>query len=383
MGDMTVSTKGGGKINPLTSIRFFAAFYVVLYHTSSVAMPWNELGGFAARFINLGGVSVSFFFLLSGYILAWVYLRQDKPIDRRRFYAARVARIYPIYFITLLADTPFLLASRIARYGLMGGVVKTGISFTGCLFMLQAWIGRFGGIDFPNWSLSDETFFYLLFPLISVPLWRLRGWWTVFAMILVFVFGQVLALAVTPHVSPIMGSIFPALQLSTFILGILLARLQFWTAEQGVFGVTPKWTANCLIAMAIAAFAIFIQLTSGAEVGSWSNILVAHGILAPIFCALIWALSGTETLVSRVLSIPWIVVLGESSYALYLIHIPLENLFASLQLWRAATYPLYLALCILLSVASSFWLEAPARKWILSKLQTQSSGSASKVPLAI
>jgi len=82
------------KVHPLTSIRFFAAFYVVLYHTRWGVTPGSALD----QSLSMGTASVSFFFLLSGYILALVYLRDGQPVPKRKFYVARFARIYPLYF---------------------------------------------------------------------------------------------------------------------------------------------------------------------------------------------------------------------------------------------------------------------------------------------
>jgi peptidoglycan/LPS O-acetylase OafA/YrhL len=69
------------KIVPLTAIRFAAASYVVIYHTvyaSGVAQA-----AWFSRFISFGETAVSLFFILSGYILAYVYLRPEKPFAAR------------------------------------------------------------------------------------------------------------------------------------------------------------------------------------------------------------------------------------------------------------------------------------------------------------
>jgi peptidoglycan/LPS O-acetylase OafA/YrhL len=82
------------RIHALTSIRFFAALYVVICHTlrSYVPFLWND--GVWGRAIGLGYISVSFFFALSGYILAFVYLRRGASVSPRKFFKARFARIY-------------------------------------------------------------------------------------------------------------------------------------------------------------------------------------------------------------------------------------------------------------------------------------------------
>jgi peptidoglycan/LPS O-acetylase OafA/YrhL len=68
------------KIHALTSLRFFAALYVVSYHTIHASSFLPRISGtIVDKVVSLGYVSVSFFFLLSGYILSMVYLRRGGP----------------------------------------------------------------------------------------------------------------------------------------------------------------------------------------------------------------------------------------------------------------------------------------------------------------
>ncbi len=99
------SQKQSQKILPLTSMRFFAALYVVFYHELTHTAELAGSHGFFERFCSLGYVSVSLFFFLSGFVLAIAYLA-GKPMDVRRFLVARFARIYPLLFACLLFDLP-------------------------------------------------------------------------------------------------------------------------------------------------------------------------------------------------------------------------------------------------------------------------------------
>jgi peptidoglycan/LPS O-acetylase OafA/YrhL len=88
--------------------------------------------------------------------------------------------------------------------------------------------------------------------------------------------------------------------------------------------------------------------------------------LAPIFMCLIWSVSGSQTLVSDILGNRWLVMLGEASFGLYLIHIVLLHVFESLQLMtRPAIYPLYLLSSVGISVLSFYCFETPSRKRML------------------
>jgi peptidoglycan/LPS O-acetylase OafA/YrhL len=353
------------KIHALTSLRFFAAFYVVLFHTVPLVFGDRMQATLTQRAISLGYVSVSFFFLLSGYILAMVYLRSGRPIDKRNFYSARFARVYPLFLVTLLADTPFVLLSRAYQYGWSSAIPRTVATFGAHVLMLQAWLPGIRGIDQPNWSLSVETLFYLIFPFIGVLLWRLRTWQIWLTSALVWICGQIAVTIVTPHVLITTSKFHPLLHVCTFSLGILLARWQ--TLQRQKHQTSPKRGVSVAVALfvAFAAFAVVIEWGSSLPVSNLNA-----GLLSPIFGLVIWACSANRRLPARLLSAKWLVVLGEASFGLYLIQMPVLHLFEALH-WEHSLilFPAYLVICIGLSVLSFYLLETPVRKWILRRLQ--------------
>jgi peptidoglycan/LPS O-acetylase OafA/YrhL len=355
------------KIHALTSLRFFAAFWVVLFHT--LFFPFATLRGtIVERITSLGFISVSFFFLLSGYILAMVYLAHGAPIQRKKFYTARFARIYPLFLITLLADLPFVLDSRASLYGWTTSVAKTIGTLFMHLLMLQAWLPWLRGIDQPNWSLSVETVFYASFPFIGVALWKLRGMqiWLVAGVL--WIANQIAVTLIASHVSRPSITFFPLLHISTFAVGILLARWQILNREK--IGSRPPRMISVIVALLVTAASL-------AATVYWQDVLPSPnlnaGLLAPAFALLLWACTGNQALHVRLLSANWLVILGEASFGLYLIHMPVSHLFQKLG-WETsrALYPVYLALCIGLSVLSFYYLEIPARKWILRRFDTRS-----------
>jgi peptidoglycan/LPS O-acetylase OafA/YrhL len=189
------------KIHPLTSVRFFAAFLVVFHHSVRTFLPIfssREAHGTPNDFAGIVSlafpVSVSFFFLLSGYVLSFVYLHDGQAFDKTSFFAARFARLYPLYFVTLALDTPELLAAEVQRYGMKIGLTKTAEIFAANVVMLQVWKpSRLLRINPSTWSLCGEAFFYVCFPMLGVLLWKLRGtrlWMTALAL---YVGGQALA----------------------------------------------------------------------------------------------------------------------------------------------------------------------------------------------
>jgi peptidoglycan/LPS O-acetylase OafA/YrhL len=351
------------KLLALTSLRFFAALFVLSYHTFMIGRfpdlvnPDSMLG----HFLFLGYVSVSFFFLLSGYILSMVYLKSGRAIRVGKFYLARFARIYPLYFLTLVADTPTLLLPRIAKYGLASGVMKTLVTFLGNAFLIQAWIVSLRGIDNPNWSLSVEAFFYLIFPAIGLALWKLRGASFWLAAAALYLGGQVIVTVAARHIAGSTPQFLAFLHPESFALGILLASWQVRGRQNaGARRASPVVFWMVLIAALAASFSVVY----------WFSLLptvnLYDGLLAPIFACVIWTFSHSDWWPARVLSAPWLVVLGEASFGLYLIHMPVLHVFEHMG-WNRnpMLYPVFLVLCIALSVVSFYYFETPMRKWIL------------------
>lgn len=156
---------------PLTSLRFFAAIWVVFFHLSgprgliltdpATLRPLYNL-------VRTGYVAVGIFFVLSGFVLAYTYRGE---FSARQFWTARIARIYPVYFLGLVLILPVVVASVLRH---MTTWLWAGGSGLACVLLLQSWCPRTAlAWNHPGWSLSVEAFFYLLFPLILLPLKRL------------------------------------------------------------------------------------------------------------------------------------------------------------------------------------------------------------------
>ena len=134
----------------LTPLRFVAAILVVLYHRGETVPPFDLPWIHAV--IAQSNVAVSFFFCLSGFIMATVY---RDGVDARAYWIARFARIYPVYALALaacLVTGPDITAGQ---YGLDS-------------VLLQAWVpGWAMTVNPPGWSLSVEVLFYALFPVLT------------------------------------------------------------------------------------------------------------------------------------------------------------------------------------------------------------------------
>jgi peptidoglycan/LPS O-acetylase OafA/YrhL len=215
-------------IPALTSLRFFAALVVVLNHYDArqALLPF--------AIFDRGYEAVTFFFVLSGFILTYVHctgpdLRQLN-ISSRVFMVARAARILPAYYLALGLAAPFFLysffvAQTLAWPQLVGGLIAVPL-------LLQAWYPPTAVLwNTPAWSLSVEAFFYALFPAIC----RLMGRSSAISALSLSFLAVVATSLLRQHFfqasSAPFGSpwhsfcaYFPAFHLPQFIFGMALGR---------------------------------------------------------------------------------------------------------------------------------------------------------------
>ncbi len=112
--------------------------------------------------VNAGFASVSFFILLSGFVLAYNYAERARAgeLDKVRFWEARFTRLYPIYLLSLLLSWRVVPAEYAAHTHAM---FWTGMVLSPLL--LQGWIPSIATfLNTPAWTMSAESFYYVLFP---------------------------------------------------------------------------------------------------------------------------------------------------------------------------------------------------------------------------
>jgi peptidoglycan/LPS O-acetylase OafA/YrhL len=212
---------GDHRLPSLTGMRFFAAFVVFGFHVSVAALFLHTDGapGVLNYVFRQGATGVSFFFLLSGFVLCW----SARPGDTApRFWRRRAAKIYPNHLVTAVAAVGVVAAAG------------TAVTFGGTILnflLLQAWVPRPGiyfGLNTPSWSLSCEMFFYLCFPLILRAVDRLpvrRLWPATIATLAAVCVMPAVALLLPGGLRYWFVYVFPPVRLLEFVVGILLARI--------------------------------------------------------------------------------------------------------------------------------------------------------------
>jgi peptidoglycan/LPS O-acetylase OafA/YrhL len=356
------------QIHPLTSARFFAAMLVVVFHGAQL-LPEATRRAFPGPIANVvatGYIAVSFFFVLSGFVLAYTYL--DAPIVPRKFLVSRIARIYPVYFLALV------LWGAVRSFAPDDGQTTESLVLSGVLnvTMLQAWFAKAAlSWNYPGWSLSVEAFFYFLFPMLALLVarirrsqlpWLLQLFWALAlapaiagAFLLPREVGLASATAELPHEDWANVIKFcPALRVWEFVIGMALGkyyldRLAAATAPLPAQGA--RLQAVALGGLAVAA--VFFDRVP--------YLLLHDALLAPLFALLIVGLAlggGVASLLSR----RAFVLLGEASYSMYILHAVI--LKAILPREGLAIFAVYLVAVIVVSIASFKLVEDPARRAI-------------------
>lgn len=356
------------RLDYLTSLRFFAAAFVLFGHTQSSGTYTSPVLRHIFAFPFAG---VTFFFTLSGFVLFWSY---RPSVPARGFYLRRFARLWPLYALVTVLLFPIGWMIHYSGWS-FGDYVGVWVIV---LLALQAFspLSRVQeAVNPPNWSLSVEAFFYLLFPWLRRTVARFRPQWLdwIALALMVLIAGIWIFEGEAPWAYFFSGGrqeplrYVPALvHLPEFVLGMVLA---FRLRHRSRFPVRPA-VAVALVVVWLAAlgwlhwarFAWFpMSLDAFAELTA-----------VPLGYVLIGAYAGREIAGRRsVLGHRWLVRLGDWSYALYLVNLTIVHVtFMALGTRVFGGIPELgalgmLVLSVLVSGLLHIGVERPAQRLIL------------------
>lgn len=377
----TTTKPANGVVPALTSIRFLAALTVVLSHYRELDLLDVPASFFA--FVDGGRSAVSLFFVLSGFILTYTYRDELASQSAHNFYVARIARVYPnVLFALAIASitTSWLLTTHNDALFLKWFALKSSIylpltvSLVCQLLLIIAWL-PFAAIQSP-WngpasSVSCEAFFYVLFPFILRRFLKMRASTLVVTMGCIWIAqGLMIAFflyALPPSRGYFLAEAFPPCRIAEFAMGIGAAlAFQGWpvrSASPHRVGVT----------LASASIVVLVMLAL------WRPVPLVFYLQGPFFATLILGLALLQRPVLGLLNQRWLVRLGEASYALFMIHVPLAYL-AWLSGFRAGHGWIPLAFTLLFSVVVFTYFEEPMRRRIRARFRRASREEAPLAP---
>lgn len=358
-------------IASLTSLRFFAAAMIVVLHTSHMLHPHPFLGRMSLE------RGVSFFFVLSGFILYYTY--GGGALRVRDFLVARAARIWPAHAAVL--GLWFLLFLPYSVDLFLEG--ENPLVFLCNLLLVQAWIPTpryYLAFNVVTWSLCVEMLFYLLFPVMLPSFSRAWGWMlgaAVAAEVALVLVAQSYGLPLGARVlewqvtaKGLLNNL-PLARVSEFVLGMVAARFTMRFASLiRLDGSTATAVELAVIAMTIASLFVTGDTITSNAYASYH----LHAVLsAPFFAVLIATCFFGRGMISRFLGLKPLVLLGHASYALYLLHDVLLTFLAAHEpaARTMVPVPMWLAYWLILiaaSLALHAFVERPARMRIRALL---------------
>ncbi len=304
----------------LTGIRTCLALTILLFHFTPAGLRWAAHPAISLYpIVDIGFVFVSFFFLISGFILSYNY--DGRPdMNAVDFWMARFSRLYPVYLFTLIVSIPFLEIEWHARSHrhFWEGAILTPLLLQGCFPHLATFWNTV------TWTLSCDVLLYLAFPyLLKLP-WPRKVWMLVVLLLCLWLLGMV------PHTVYVLrdpdhfgrmanrfddGTWINVLKytpwpyICTFLAGLTLGKIQARSERMSVGVRTAVGTAGFA-----AAYVMAYHVTPRIP-----YVLVHGGLLTPVFCCIIVGLAG-PTLPAKIFSWGPLVAIGSSTYCLYLLH---------------------------------------------------------------
>jgi peptidoglycan/LPS O-acetylase OafA/YrhL len=324
-----IRTASSGEIRGLTGLRAVAAVWVVLFHFHFTPLPGvAEVVGVLGPLITSGSLGVDLFFVLSGFVIAYTYLDELGPALRARstarFLWARACRLWPVYLLVLhvfgvwLVVRATLGTDGVIAFQPVQPVLDVG-QYLQQLVLVQLWDDAyFDGASWvgSTWSISAEWLAYLLFPVAALALHRVRGLPAV-----VLAAGSLLLMLPMTWAYLATGSpYFPFSWLVRILCGFGAGALAYLAVRK------LRWTSTARRAASAVAVAVPVLIVAGLLLGE----LVGPGRGGAVIVAfplLVAALVVADRGPAMLLSTPVFSYGGRLSYALYLVHIPLFEVY--------------------------------------------------------
>ncbi|MDX7992655.1 acyltransferase family protein [Xenorhabdus littoralis] len=297
----------------LTGIRFLVALLVFLFH-ASLGYIFNPFENkeinvlFSFLFSVAGWIGVSFFFILSGFVMVWSARATDTPF---LFWGRRAFKIYPVHIITW----SMALAIGLANFN------SVDIWITN-FFLVHSWFSSmefFVSVNPPSWSLCSEVFFYALFPFILKPVLNIKPKYLLVVLSTIFI-GLISYQIVVDYFVPSTPTLplwplsesqwwlsynYPLGRLFEFIIGMILARITIENLWRNSSGMTAIIAA--IVGYVIALYTPFQY--------SLNVITIIPISVIVLVIASMDLINKNNFLKSRLM-----ILLGEISFAFYMSH---------------------------------------------------------------
>ncbi len=372
------------KIPVLDAFRFFASVLVVLVHYEVIFGESVVYGTFATT-------AVSWFFIVSGFILSYTYPSLDSLQDYRRFYFHRIIRIYPVYFLAVVVSSLFVSLNYLAigdeffsevnrPFELIHDLPeqKEAAFFTLATLRHLVFAQSVGSVETfklvfngPLWSIVLEIYFYLAFPLLLLLIKPLN---TMTRVIAAFITGYLLQLwliqvnlpeAESYDVINLNVPVYtnPFIRGIEFIFGMLLYKVfTFWDLQK-IVG-RSNWTPTILTVLLYVIVVIYVHDNIPYQYSSFF-------LVVPFVTIMIYALLRLQWHPANHI-VRYCTTLGGISYVLYSFHWPLMEIIRFYNLLPRMSFQFMQPVLVMLALLVVSYLiyrfvETPIRRVLYRK----------------
>lgn len=317
------------RLPQLDGLRGVAILLVVICHYVANA-DHARLGYWPRHFLSaltLGWSGVDLFFVLSGFLIGGILLKvRDSPRYFKTFYARRVFRILPVYYLWILI---YVVIVAIGVYGIPGAIPagrRDLATIPIYVLFLQNVIYAPSPFQWRwfvvTWSLAVEEQFYLLAPFAIrwIPVRRLL--WMLVPVICAAPLLRFAIYTCLPHYSYLAGFAMPC-RADALAFGILAAA--GW--RQAAFRATLEKRAGIVWCVSIIAFLVVVGLApTFVRPAGIVTYTVGYSALAVFYsCVLLLALSQTNSFFVRMLRNRTLRYVGGISYCVYIVHLTVNQ----------------------------------------------------------
>lgn len=227
----------------LNSLRLIAAVLVILGHAKEHLLKLNIIWHSEAPVLRQAGSAVKFFFVLSGFLLTMIAIREIEKygkIDLKSFYLRRILRIFPLYYLVLITYTvinafinPILLHKNTLGQPLIPGFLLNTFMFPN--LGASIWPQTVGALGL-LWSIGVEEQFYLFFPHLMNFLSQIKYkiLFLLFVFVCVFAFYQLVKGDILPF-NPTAKRFVNTLRFDYMLIGSIFSYIVFATKKASNF----------------------------------------------------------------------------------------------------------------------------------------------------
>ena len=307
----------------LNALRFFAAYLVVIHHAEQIRMKYGLFNLKEYSLFNNGGIAVTFFFVLSGFLISYLLFKESditNNISVKKFYFRRILRIWPLYFLIVIIGIiflPYILDFIGYSYSLpysFNDVILYYILFSP--FMVNIFYGHH--LIEPLWSIGVEELYYIVW----APLFKfLRNYILPIIILIIFVRSLLMYASFLGYFDPVIRRLIKMLRFEAMAIGGLGAYLIYNYSSILTHFLFSRLSQFLLIIFVLLRIFAFKLLVAQSVVFNFlfTTPVISQLVIMIIFAWLIINISLNPKSIVR-LDNKILNFLGNISYGLYMYH---------------------------------------------------------------